>query len=79
MTADLFTGTHRSQMPLTSDYVFRTVFGRDREDSRAALIEILNIILDRRNDPRTSDRLPQSHCPLWRQTGQFFIAARCRL
>ena len=51
MTTDLFKGTHRSQMPLTSDYVFRTVFGRDREDSRAALIEILNIILDRRNDP----------------------------
>ena len=38
-------------MPLTSDYVFRTAFGRDRDDSRAALMEILNIILDRKDDP----------------------------
>ena len=51
MTTDLFKGTHRSEMPLTSDYVFRTAFGRDRDDSRAALIAILNIILDRRSDP----------------------------
>ena len=33
MTMDLFKDTHRSQMPLTSDYVFRTAFGRDRDDS----------------------------------------------
>ncbi|MDD6815555.1 MAG: Rpn family recombination-promoting nuclease/putative transposase [Firmicutes bacterium] len=48
---DLFANTHRSELPLTSDYVFRTVFGRDRDDSRAALMEILNIILDRKEDP----------------------------
>ena len=48
---DLFRDTHRSEMPLTSDYVFRAAFGRDRDDSRAALMAILNIILDRRNDP----------------------------
>ena len=46
MTMDLFKDTHRSEMPLTSDYVFRAAFGRDRDDSRAALMAILNIILD---------------------------------
>ena len=51
MTMDLFKDTHRSEMPLTSDYVFRAAFGRDRYDSRAALMAILNIILDRKNDP----------------------------
>ncbi|MDD7602576.1 MAG: Rpn family recombination-promoting nuclease/putative transposase [Firmicutes bacterium] len=51
MTTDLFKNTHRREMPLTSDYVFRTAFGRDRDDSRAALIAILNIILDRKDDP----------------------------
>ena len=51
MTMDLFRDTHRSEMPLTSDYVFRAAFGRDRDDSRAALMAILNIILDRKNDP----------------------------
>lgn len=48
MTMDLFRDTHRSEMPLTSDYVFRAAFGRDRDDSRAALMAILNIILDRK-------------------------------
>ena len=38
-------------MPLTDDYVFHAVFGRDTEESRAALIEILNIILERKQDP----------------------------
>ena len=33
---------------LTSDYVFRAAFGWDRDDSRAALMAILNIILDRK-------------------------------
>ena len=48
MAMDLFRDTHRSEMPLTSDYVFRAAFGRDRDDSRAALMAILNIILDRK-------------------------------
>ena len=30
---------------------FHAVFGRDTEESRAALIEILNIILERKQDP----------------------------
>ena len=48
---DLFKNTFRSSMPLTDDYVFHAVFGRDTEESRAALIEILNIILERKQDP----------------------------
>ena len=48
---DLFKNTFRSSMPLTDDYVFHAVFGRDTEESRAALIEILNIILERKRDP----------------------------
>ena len=43
---DLFKNTFRASMPLTDDYVFHAVFGRDTEESRAALIEILNIILE---------------------------------
>ena len=38
---DLFKNTFRASMPLTDDYVFHAVFGRDTEESRAALIEIL--------------------------------------
>lgn len=49
--SDLFRNTFRSKMPLTDDYVFHAVFGRDTEESRAALIEILNIILGRKADP----------------------------
>ena len=48
---DLFKDTFRASMPLTDDYVFHAVFGRDTEESRAALIEILNIILERKQDP----------------------------
>ena len=48
---NLFKNNFRSKMPLTNDYVFRSVFGRDTEESRAALIEILNIILSRKDDP----------------------------
>ena len=47
---DLFKNTFRASMPLTDDYVFHAVFGRDTEESRAALIEILNIILERKQD-----------------------------
>ena len=50
-TKDLFKNTYRSSMPLTIDYVFHAVFGRDTDESRAALMEILNIILERKDDP----------------------------
>ena len=51
MKEDLFKNTYRSKMPLTSDYVFRSVFGRDTEESRGALIELLNMILERKKAP----------------------------
>lgn len=51
MTEDLFRNTYRSSMPLTNDYVFHAVFGWDTEESKAALMEILNIILERKDDP----------------------------
>lgn len=50
-TKDLFKNTHRRSMALTIDYVFHAVFGRDTDESRAALMEILNIILERKDDP----------------------------
>ena len=53
-TKDLFKNTHRSSMALTIDYVFHAVFGRDTDESRAALMEILNIILERKDDPINS-------------------------
>ena len=49
----LYTDTFRSRMPLYSDYVFHRVFGSDTEESNAALIGLLNIILERDNDPIT--------------------------
>ena len=48
---DLFKNTYRSSMALTIDYVFHAVFGRDTDESRGALMEILNIILERKDDP----------------------------
>ena len=44
---DLFRDTFRGKMPLTDDYVFHAVFGRDTAESKGALMEILNIILAR--------------------------------
>ena len=37
--------------PLTNDLVFKVVFGRDTPESKQALIALLNLILDRREDP----------------------------
>ena len=47
----LYTDTYRSRMPLYNDYVFHRIYGSDTEESRAALIGLLNIILERKNDP----------------------------
>ena len=49
--AKLYTDTYRSRMPLYNDYVFHRIYGSDTEESRAALIGLLNIILERKNDP----------------------------
>lgn len=40
---------HRLEM--TSDLVFRTVYGRDTKECKAALIAVLNLILERKDDP----------------------------
>ncbi|MDO4485019.1 MAG: Rpn family recombination-promoting nuclease/putative transposase [Bacillota bacterium] len=37
--------------PLTSDIIFKAVYGRDTPESKAALITLLNLVLDRRDDP----------------------------
>ncbi|MDO4486002.1 MAG: Rpn family recombination-promoting nuclease/putative transposase [Bacillota bacterium] len=37
--------------PLTSDIIFKAVYGRDTPESKAALIALLNLVLDRHNDP----------------------------
>ena len=47
----LYTDTYRTRMPLYNDYVFHRIYGSDSEESRAALIGLLNIILERGNDP----------------------------
>ena len=47
---DLFKNTFRARMPLTNDYVLHSVFGRDTEESKATLIEILNIAWWRKYD-----------------------------
>ena len=47
----LYTDTYRTRMPLYNDYVFHRIYGSDTEESRAALIGMLNIILERKDDP----------------------------
>lgn len=47
----LYTDTYRARMPLYNDYVFHRIYGSDSDESRAALIGLLNIILGRGNDP----------------------------
>ena len=49
--ADQFKNSHRKEMPQTSDYVFRMLYGQDTEESHNALIAVLNIVLDRKDDP----------------------------
>ena len=44
----LYTDTYRTRMPLYNDYVFHRIYGRDTDESRAALIGLLNIILERK-------------------------------
>ena len=47
----LYTDTYRTRMPLYNDYVFHRIYGRDTDESRAALIGLLNVILERKDDP----------------------------
>lgn len=47
----LYTDTYRTRMPLYNDYVFHRIYGSDTEESHAALIGLLNIILARKDDP----------------------------
>ena len=49
--AKLYTDTYRTRMPLYNDYVFHRIYGSDTEESKAALIGLLNIILERKKDP----------------------------
>ena len=37
--------------PLTSDVIFKAVFGKDNEESKELLMALLNIVLDREEDP----------------------------
>ena len=43
----------KNLLPLTSDYIFHAVFGRETKESKEALIALLNLILERENDPIT--------------------------
>lgn len=45
------TTKHVHREPLTSDIIFKAVFGQDTPESKAVLIEMLNLILDRKEDP----------------------------
>ena len=44
-------GLHIHREPLTSDIIFKAVFGRDTPGSKRALIALLNRILERTEDP----------------------------
>lgn len=47
----LFENTYRSQFSLTNDLVFYLIYGADTEESNRALAALLNVILDRKDDP----------------------------
>ncbi len=47
----LFENNYRSRFKLTSDQVFYWVYGMDTEESKRALIALLNVVLDRKDDP----------------------------
>ena len=55
--AEQFTTTRRTSLKLTNDYVFKAVFGQDNNRSKEALKMLLNVILDRKNDPITRIRI----------------------
>mgnify|MGYP003415604237 CR=1 FL=1 len=77
---DLFKNTYRSSMALTIDYALHPVFGRDTDESRGALMEILNIILERKDDPIKSIILKNPIDTAEREDEkEFFIAARIQI
>ncbi|MBQ9972049.1 MAG: PD-(D/E)XK nuclease family transposase, partial [Firmicutes bacterium] len=39
------------RLALTNDLVFKAVYGQDREDCKRALIALLNLVLDQKDDP----------------------------
>ena len=47
----LFKNPRRELISLTDDRTFHYAFSRDTEDSKRALIAILNVILDKKDDP----------------------------
>lgn len=53
----LFENNYRSRFKLTSDQVFYWVYGMDTEESKRALIALLNVVLDRKDDPIIEVRL----------------------
>lgn len=49
----LFENTYRSRFSLTNDLVFYLVYGAGTEASNLALVAMLNVVLDRKEDPIT--------------------------
>lgn len=47
----LFENERRSYFNIYDDWVFHYIFGRDTEESKRALIAVLNVILQREDDP----------------------------
>ncbi len=47
----LFENERRSTLKLTNDFVFHYIYGKDTENSKKALIGLLNLILERDFDP----------------------------
>ena len=47
----LFENSERKYYSLCEDWTFHYVFSKDTEESRQALMGLLNVILDRKADP----------------------------
>lgn len=55
----LFENNYRSRLKLTNDQVFYWVYGMDTEESKRALIALLNVVLDRKDDPHCRGQAPE--------------------
>ena len=54
---EAFENNYRSRLKLTNEQVFYWVYGMDTEESKRALIALLNVVLDRKDDPIVEVRL----------------------
>ena len=66
----LFENNDRKYYSLYEDWTFHYVFSQDRDESRQALMGLLNVILDRGKDPITKIKILNPVHYGWKKTGK---------